>query len=194
MEQELHLPCGSRGARRRRPWRQDGPRWYCFQVRKGEEARAFEALWQQGFEPYIPVTPTERRHARKVELVLAPLFPGYGFVRFDIRAQPWRKIWSTRGVIRLFSTAPERPVPIPDWIVQRVRQDERSARSGGFDIREVFEAVDPGTALRIREGKWRNAEGICLVDEGTRVEMLLGMIRMTVPKGMLEKVRSDGKG
>ena len=41
------------------------------------------------------------RHARKTEIVLCPLFPGYVFVCLDIGEQRWRAVNGTFGVVRI---------------------------------------------------------------------------------------------
>jgi transcriptional antiterminator RfaH len=54
-------------------------------------------LHRQGLSAYCPMVRKHRSHARRVETVLRPLFPGYLFVeaRPDLK---WRPILSTQGV------------------------------------------------------------------------------------------------
>ena len=57
------------------------------------------------------------RHARKLTVVEAPLFPRYLFVAFDPRRDQWRKINSTFGVSRLVMRG-EAPHPVPDGVIE----------------------------------------------------------------------------
>jgi transcriptional antiterminator RfaH len=76
-------------------------RWYVVQTQINGEARAASNLERQGFEAYLPRYLTRRSHARKVDMVVRPLFPRYLFVAIDLAAQRWRSIQSTIGVSHL---------------------------------------------------------------------------------------------
>ncbi len=76
------------------------PSWYVVQTHANAEVKAATHLGRQGFEVYLPRFLKRRRHARRVEIVPAALFPRYLFVA-DIASQRWRSIHSTIGVCRL---------------------------------------------------------------------------------------------
>ncbi len=80
---------------------------YVVQTQPHCENKAMIHLARQGFGAYLPRYLKRRRHARRIEIVPAPLFPRYLFVEIDIGAQRWRSIYSTVGVSVLF--APARP-------------------------------------------------------------------------------------
>ena len=74
-----------------------------------------KACWhlaRQGFETYLPRYLKRRRHARRVEMLPAPLFPRYLFVAIDMATQRWRSISSTIGVTQLVC-AGDVPAPVP---------------------------------------------------------------------------------
>src|SRR3546814_2118173 len=52
-------------------------RWYVAQTQAQGEERARLNLERQGFRTYLPRYRRERRHARRRDVVKAPLFPGY---------------------------------------------------------------------------------------------------------------------
>jgi transcriptional antiterminator RfaH len=87
------------------------------------EIKAEAHLRRQGFEVYLPKIKTTRRHARRIETVVRPLFPRYLFIEFDENKTHWRPICSTIGVSHLI-TAGERPLVAPAWIVEQLRQRE----------------------------------------------------------------------
>ena len=60
--------------------------WYVAQTHPNAEEKAFSHLERQGFRAYLPRYRKSRRHARKVELIRAPLFPGYPVLRSSITA------------------------------------------------------------------------------------------------------------
>lgn len=88
------------------------------------EEKAWRNLRQQQFEAYLPRYRKRRRHARRVEEVIRPLFPRYLFVRLNDE-QPWRPINGTLGV-RYIVCRGDRPARLPDDIVNEIkaREDE----------------------------------------------------------------------
>jgi len=72
--------------------------WYAVHTQASAEQKADFHLRNQGFEVYLPSYRKQRRHARRVDWIKAPLFPRYLFVRMDIETTPWRRIHSTIGV------------------------------------------------------------------------------------------------
>jgi len=72
--------------------------WIAVNTHANAESLAVANLRRQRYECYCPTYPAQRRHARKVENVRRPLFPGYVFVDVDSRDGIWRPIMSTVGV------------------------------------------------------------------------------------------------
>src|SRR3546814_1166550 len=83
-------------------------RWYVAQTQAQGEERARLNLERQGFRTYLPRYRRERRHARRRDVVKAPLFPGYIFIELDLEQSPWRSINGTFGVTRLVCHADTR--------------------------------------------------------------------------------------
>ena len=65
----------------------------------------------------MPRREKTRRHARKIETVRAPFFPGYLFVHLDLTCQRWRSVNGTFGVSRLVMQG-DRPAPAPHGVVE----------------------------------------------------------------------------
>ena len=102
-------------------------RWYVVQTHPHAESRAMEQLRQQGFVTYLPKLLKQRRHARKVETVIRPLFPRYLFVLVDITTQRWRAIHSTIGVLPV---PPRVRLPLPTFLISAEPEiSPRSTRS-----------------------------------------------------------------
>ena len=97
--------------------------WIVAHCHANAETRAEAHLKRQGFDVYLPKYKKTRRHARRVDTVIRPLFPRYLFIGFDEQLTPWRPIRSTVGVNHLI-TAGERPLAVPLWVIDQLRQRE----------------------------------------------------------------------
>lgn len=125
----------------------DRRRWYVAQTLVGKEAYATANLERQQFESFFPRFRKFVSHARKRHEVLAPLFPGYVFIKFDPRTAPWRSINSTYGVRRLISGRDQTPVPVPISVVEHFM-----TRCTGGILRSQVPDFEPGQAVRILDG------------------------------------------
>ena len=72
--------------------------WIAVATHPNAEGQAVQNLKRQGYECYCPRTRVSRRHARRIETVERPFFPGYLFVRLDRTRDQWRPIMHSRGV------------------------------------------------------------------------------------------------
>jgi len=97
--------------------------WHVVRTHSRREFDAQRHLSRQGFEVYLPRYQKRRSHARKVELISAPLFPCYAFVKVDPLRQQWRSIRSTIGVVELLCRDGV-PVPLPDRFIADLRRSE----------------------------------------------------------------------
>lgn len=125
-----------------------GSRWYVAQTRPHAETKASEHLRRQNFTIYLPRYLRQRRHARRVEKIGTPLFPGYLFVAIDLAAQRWLSIDSTSGVARLVRDG-ERPMPVPQPVIDALKAREDAA---GFIRLERRPRFAPGDKIRIVGG------------------------------------------
>lgn len=123
-------------------------RWYVVQTHPNAEAKALAHLNRQGFRAYLPRYRKSRRHARKVEIVKAPLFPGYMFVELDVTTEQWRPIRSTVGVTRLICNG-DTPVPVPAGIVEDIVA--RETEDGLLDVTDPS-PWKPGDTVQVIDG------------------------------------------
>src|SRR6266481_5751936 len=122
-----------------------GKRWYVVQTRPQAEGKATAHLARQGFEIYLPRYLKRRRHARRVDMVAAPLFPRYMFVAIDVAVQRWRSVQSTIGVARLVCNG-DHPTEVPDSIISNLRRGEDDR---GFVRLERAPAFKLGDKIRV---------------------------------------------
>ncbi|WP_424627558.1 transcription termination/antitermination protein NusG [Bradyrhizobium sp. SYSU BS000235] len=149
------------------------PRWFVVQTHSRAENKAVHHLSRQGFATYLPRYRKRRRHARKVDIVPTPLFPGYLFVAIDVAAQRWRSIASTVGIIRLVSNG-SAPAPVPEQVVTILREREDE---GGFVSLDQASQFSRGDRVRVVDGVFSSCLG--LVDgmaDGDRIAILLDLL------------------
>jgi transcriptional antiterminator RfaH len=129
-------------------------------------------LKRQGFEVYLPRIKKQRRHARRVETVLSPMFPRYVFVRLGMGNRGWRSINGTIGVSHLICHGDE-PAFVPDGVV-----DEIMSREGDDGtVAPLKQLFFRGERLRLLDGAF--AEQVGLFEEmadDKRVILLLDLL------------------
>jgi len=155
--------------------------WYVVHTHANAERIAERHLARQGYSVYLPQYAKTRRHARRVEMVTAPLFPRYLFVRMDPEATAWTPIRSTVGVTSVVCQG-GRPAPLDEAAVDEIRSRE----SG-----DGLVALDPprfakGERLQITAGPLAQQLGLFEgIDDKDRVVLLLDLlgrpVRVRVP-------------
>jgi transcriptional antiterminator RfaH len=84
-----------------------GAPWIVINTQPHRERIALDNLGRQDFHAYCPMMRRRRSHARRVEMVLRPLFPSYLFVQESPALGRWRPILSTFGVRTIVRTGDE---------------------------------------------------------------------------------------
>lgn len=131
-------------------------RWYVAQTHPHAETKASLHLRRQGFDVYLPRYLKQRRHARRVEKIAAPLFPSYLFVTIDLATQRWLSIDSTFGVTRLVRVG-DRPASLPRSIIDALKDREDSNGIVQLDRRPRFL---PGDKIRVVGGAFCDCYGL----------------------------------
>lgn len=148
-------------------------RWYVIQSQPNAEMKAVAHLNRQGFETYLPRYLKRRRHARRIEIVAAPLFPRYLFVRIDLEKQRWRSIFSTVGVSRLVCSR-EVPTPVPEQVVEILQARHDASGYVKLDQRPSFR---PGDKIRVLDGAFAECFGLYeALKDSERVAILLDLL------------------
>lgn len=97
--------------------------WVVANSQANREFVAAENLKNQGYEVYAPVIRKTTRHARVRREILAPLFPGYLFVRWAAPDMRWRPILSTIGIRTIVRNGDE-PGRLDGAIVEALKARE----------------------------------------------------------------------
>ncbi|MBI3675218.1 MAG: transcriptional activator RfaH [Proteobacteria bacterium] len=151
-------------------------RWYAVQCLSHREAQAAHHLNNQSFCAFLPRRKKTRRHARRLDTVLAPFFPGYLFVRLDLTQDKWRSVNGTYGVARLIAQG-DAPCPVPHGVVENL---QAACDAHGVMQREF--ALSPGQAVRILTGPFADLVGrLDRLADADRVRVLLDIMGGRVP-------------
>ncbi|MEO3431182.1 transcriptional activator RfaH [Pelagibius sp. CAU 1746] len=146
--------------------------WYVAHTHAHAEERARLNLERQGFRTYLPRYRRERRHARRRDVVRAPLFPGYIFVQIDLEDAPWRSINGTFGVNHLICYG-EKPAAVPDGVVEEIAARENA--EGLIELQP--KGFRKGEALRIVSGALADCLGFFeKMADRERVVLLLELL------------------
>jgi transcriptional antiterminator RfaH len=148
-------------------------RWGVVHTFPHAERIASRHLDRQGFRIYLPRYLKRRRHARRMDIVAAPLFPRYVFVAIDKVAQRWQSIHSTVGIVRLVSIGDELAT-VPQAIIDGLRRREDINGFVQLEHRPRFAA---GDAVRVLEGAFFDRCGLVEGMSGReRVAILLDIL------------------
>lgn len=161
----------------RREPTQNAVRWYVAETAPRKEQLAVAHLERQAFRSFCPRFRKTRRHARRLDEILAPVFPGYVFVRFDRDRDPWLSINGTFGIKQLVGPRPSQPQPVPECVMGVLL-----ARCVNGVVSSVAPELQPGQTVRLLAGPF--ADQIATVerlDERDRVFVLLKFLGGATP-------------
>ncbi len=160
-------------------------RWYVAQTRARQEPLAAMNLEAQQFEIFLPQILKTVRHARRMRVVKAAVFPGYLFIRMDPAQHRWRSVNGTIGVSRLL-TGSEGPMPAPIGVVEALMSyiDDQGYCQLSRDL-------VAGQHVRVVKGPFVSLMGevLSMDDKGrTRVllEIMGGKVVTALERGSLE--------
>lgn len=127
--------------------------WYLVYLKPRNEDKVSERLSGCGFEVFNPKLKERRVIRRKLNDVVAALFPGYIFVRFDFPSD-CRLIKYTRGVKKIVGTE-HSPTPVPQGIIDSIR----ARLVDGLAVVNT-QSFAPGEAVVIQGGPFQGLDAI----------------------------------
>lgn len=168
---------------------QPGDRWYCARTHYRMELLTVGELVKQGYAAFLPRI--ERELPDRTRAV-APLFPGYLFIRFNRVMDRWRPIVSTPGIRHLFGVSPEMPIPLPPGVIEAMVAKARGDNVVLLESIPGPEQLDIGEEVRIIAGPFADFRGLCRLSSGNRVRLLVEMmgrqLEIEVSRAMVERV------
>lgn len=149
--------------------------WIAANCHANQEGTAIRHLMRQNYEVYCPMFLRRRSHARRIELVQRPLFPGYVFIHINPEAERWRPIMSTVGVRALVRFGDSLGTVPSDFILSL------KAREQDGLIAAPENAYKPGEEVRLGGGVFDGITGTILsVDEKQRLVILMELLQRPV--------------
>ena len=163
--------------------------WFVVHTQPSKESVAQKHLMEQGFDVYLPKFKKTRRHARKVEQIMAPLFPRYVFVGIDLEVDQWRSVQGTRGVSYLL-LADNIPATVPCEIIQSLKGQEND--DGLVAINDMI-FFTKGDKVRVLDGAFKDCVAIFeKMNDKDRVQLLLSClgreVNVSLPAHAVEAV------
>jgi len=163
-----------RAVERKRQREAPGPKWYISRRMRGSDQKALSALQQFKIEAYSPVivelramprrrmSHAQRQYGHAISMPReVALFPGYVFIRFDIRQSGWGNAFDMAGIGGLVCRD-DMPLWMPDDKIEAIKRCENHGIiSGKSSVRAVF---DVGDEVMVTNGPFASFPGI--VEEG----------------------------
>ena len=152
------------------------PRWYAVQCQPHREQGAAAHLRNQDYAVFLPWREKTLRHARRIETVLRPFFPGYLFIHLDLSCEPWRPVNGTFGVVRLVMQG-DRPRAAPHGVIEALK-----ACCNEEEILDWQPPLTVGQTVRVTMGPFAELVGeLDRLDGPGRVRVLLDLMGGKVP-------------
>lgn len=149
--------------------------WVAVNSQPHRERVACENLLRQEFSVYCPLVRKRVRHARRVQDVMRPMFPGYLFVQVAKDLGQWRPILSTFGVRTLVRFG-DRPGLISDGFITALR-----AREVEGAIVKPPSPYKVGQVVQVAGGAFDGIVATILeMDEKDRLVVLMNLLGQSV--------------
>lgn len=160
------------------------PRWYVVQSKHNQESLAAFNLSRQGYEVFYPRYLDERTRYGKPIREERALYPGYLFVHFDRRAEPWHRIAHSQGVRGILGAGALYAPPVARGAVETLRLgatplgifNASTAKKPGV----VFADIKPGEIYRISEGSFAGMVGVCKLTTCKYSVLFLALLSGTI--------------
>lgn len=130
------------------------------------------AVAATGHPVFMPVSLVWRVVAGKRQQVSRPLFPRYLFVQFDREIDDYSRIFYCRGIAHtpgrkgLICDAMDRPIPIPDKVIDGIRDHERSELANAGLVSTGYR---PGDKFRLKLGDYADIDVMYMGEEDGQV-------------------------
>ena len=149
-------------------------RWYVLYLRSRYEKRVHEELEERGIESFQPIVTEVRQWSDRKKKVEVPLFPGYHFVRIELREKT--RVLQVDGVVRFVSIR-EHPSPVPDEQIESLKLIIATPKT----IRREKSPLNHGELVKVKSGPFAGAQGIVVrAKNSTRVVIAIDSIQQAV--------------
>jgi len=130
-------------------------RWYVVCAKPNHERQAEQNMERMGVECFLPLLQEQKTIRRKIKTVIAPLFPGYLFVRINLSEQ-YRTVIYARGV-RKFVEFGSSPVEVDIAMIHAIKN--RMENSKVYVLEKPTE-LRSGQLVQIKSGPFIGLEAV----------------------------------
>jgi len=140
-------------------------RWYAVYTNVRHEKKVAQQLTDRSVDCFLALYKCVRRWKDRQKEIELPLFPGYVFVRTDLRDR--LRILSVPGIVHIVGVL-GRPAPLPEEEIQVLSRRPACARL------EPHPFLSVGRRVRVRSGPMAGLEGI-LIRRKDRLRVVLSI-------------------
>lgn len=152
-------------------------KWHVVYTKPYHEQVVATQLLQQNFDIYLPCYQRQRRHARKIEIIQAPLFPRYLFVSLKNEQSSLHAIDSTRGVSYLLRINGY-PAVVPSTVIDLLKEQQDEKGCVPISTLTLFLK---GQEVQIIDGCFNGQTAIFeKLDDKQRAQLLLNFLNQPI--------------
>ena len=157
--------------------------WFALYVKSRHEFITNGELNKKGIETFLPSVKKMRQWKDRKKFIDFPIFPGYLFTHIYPDNKNFFSILNTRGAVKIISSEPGIPAPIPLMEIESLKLLIESGT--GFDI---YPHLKEGTRVRVIRGPLKGAEGM-LKEKGDNYTFLVNI--ELLGRGIGVKINAD---
>ena len=163
-------------------------KWYAVHARSRHENVVYEGLRKKVIETFLPRVQVMSRRKDRRKIILAPLLPGYVFVRSDLNPYHYWDIIKTYGVVRIVGTK-EKPVPVKEEEILSLKTldgTDRTVRNQAY--------MKKGNTIMIMEGPFKGLTGFYVRHKGqsdkvvVSIELLQRSLAVEIEDWAIDKI------
>jgi transcription antitermination factor NusG len=148
--------------------------WYVLYLRSRYEKRVHGELMKRGIESFLPTVMEMRQWSDRKKKVEMPLFPGYDFVRINLKER--LRVLEVDGVVKFVSIGNSRPDPVPNDQIESLKLVIATPKT----LRKE-NPLQGGELVRVKSGPFAGAQGIVVrAKNSTRVAISIDSIHQAV--------------
>jgi transcriptional antiterminator RfaH len=147
-----------------------GVHWYALNTKANHEKLVAQQIERIGIECFLPLLEEQRVIRYPSKLVIAPLFPGYLFVRANLM-EHYRVLAYTRGV-RKIVTFGSSPAVVDSMIIDAIKAKMSNVRASSI---QQSRETESGQLVRITDGPLAGLDAVFMrkMSGGQRAMLLL---------------------
>ncbi len=130
-------------------------RWYVLSTKSNHERQAEQNIRRMGVQCFLPLLQEQRIIRCKVKTIIAPLFPGYLFVRINL-SEHYRAVKYARGVRKIVEFGAT-PVEVDSAVIDDIKNRLASPEASALGMQKE---LSRGQLVQIKDGPFVGLEAV----------------------------------